>query len=278
MVIFMEELRRLQLTQLSILKATVKVLNEDNIKYFLIGGSCLGAVRHNGFIPWDDDVDIGIFREDYNKLPEIFKKLPDNMFYQGYFNEVEYPYNFSKVRMKNTTMLQAGDDHLNMHHGIYIDIFALDNAPGRVEDFEKYYNKVKKWKLLQSAYYLGDYKNSMKRKLSHRIIKKLVRTFFSGKKIHEELEKKLLKYMNTEASYVANLCGQRDLKEFERKDVYGEGLKMQFEDDVFIIPEKYDEYLSGLYGNYMEFPPLEERGTDHNNILISFDKEHQNKK
>ena len=271
----MEELRRLQLTQLEILKATVKVLSDNNIKYFLIGGSCLGAIRHNGFIPWDDDIDIGIFRKDYNRLSEVFKGLPDNLFYQGYFNEKEFAYNFSKVKMKNTTMLQAGDDHLDMHHGIYIDIFPIDNTPDDFDDFKKYYNEVKIWKQLLSAFYLDDYKNEVKRRLTHRIFARLVRMLFSGKKIHEKLDSKLLKYADKETGFATNLCGQWGLREFRSKAVFGDGVSVKFEDDFFMVPKEYDEYLSGLYGDYMTPPPPEKRGIQHNNILVSFDCEYK---
>ena len=267
------ELREIQLKELEILEKTVEIFNKYNIRYILLGGSCLGAIRHKGFIPWDDDIDIGIAREDYKRVGEIFEnELPLNMFLQIHKAELEYPYNFAKITLKGTALVQDWNKHLKMHHGIYIDLFPLDNVPDNFNEFKKYYKKIHRLKLLQSLSYMSKYKNGEKRPFYQRMIINLINTFYSRGKIYHKLENEAVKYGET--NHLANLFGAWGIKEYMKKELFVNTITAEFENNRFNIPEKYDEYLTQMYGNYMEFPPEEQRGKHHNVVHVSLTDEY----
>lgn len=125
-----ELLRSIQLAEYEILKIVVDIFETNGICYYLPGGSVLGAVRHQGFILWDDDIDIMVPREDYDRIGEIFdKQLPDQLVFQNFDRCPDYPYGFSRVMLKGTALVFSGTEHLSFHHGIHIDIQPLDNVP-----------------------------------------------------------------------------------------------------------------------------------------------------
>lgn len=136
-------LRKLQLAELEILKDFIRVCNELKLTYFLDSGTLLGCIRHEGFIPWDDDIDVSMPREDY----EIFLEkgqalLKREYFLQSYKTEPNYTLNFAKIRNSNTTFIESSVKDLNINHGIFIDIFPIDGyKPDR--KIENYINEKK---------------------------------------------------------------------------------------------------------------------------------------
>ena len=121
------DLNELKRIELEMLKTFIKICKKHNFMYFLVGGTCLGSVRHGGFIPWDDDIDVGMPRSDYNKFIKIAsEELPGNMFLQTFFTDEQYPCAFAKIRNNDTTFIEKGLRKSNINHGIYIDIFPLD--------------------------------------------------------------------------------------------------------------------------------------------------------
>ena len=125
-----ETLKRIQQLETDILKEFISVCQKLELNYFLLGGTLLGAVRHQGFIPWDDDIDIGMLRKDYeifiSKAPAL---LPSHLFLQTNVSDPAWYANFSKIRNNNTTFIETSSAHLPIHHGVYIDIFPLDDYP-----------------------------------------------------------------------------------------------------------------------------------------------------
>lgn len=112
-----------------ILDEIVRICEEENLTYYLAGGSVLGAIRHGGFIPWDDDIGIMVPREDYEKFAEACKrKLNSNYFYQSIDTDARYVKRFAKVRKNNTIFQEKMFNGIQQHNGIYVDIFPLDNA------------------------------------------------------------------------------------------------------------------------------------------------------
>ena len=123
-------LRKVQNAELDILKEFIEICRKINVRYYVIDGTLLGAVRHQGFIPWDDDIDIGMFREDYEKFVALAPQvLPECLFLQTYRTDEEYYRNSGKIRNSNTTMIETVVKDLRMNHGVFIDIFPLDNYP-----------------------------------------------------------------------------------------------------------------------------------------------------
>ena len=138
------DIKSLQLICLEILKEIDRVCKKHNILYWLDSGSMLGAVRHNGFIPWDDDLDIAMFRDDYNRFLEIAsKELKENYFLQTHQTDSEYPLFFAKVRRNNTFIDEKRYRRLNIHKGIYVDIFPVDKLGSNIKVAKKHCRKLR---------------------------------------------------------------------------------------------------------------------------------------
>ena len=129
-----DQLQSLKDRERDMLKTFVDICNKHSIKYFVQGGTLLGTVRHGGFIPWDDDVDVSLPRDEYERFLAVAEKeLPEYYFLQTKDTDPEYPNNFAKIRDSRTTFLESSAKNLNINHGAYIDIFPLDNYPSGIK-------------------------------------------------------------------------------------------------------------------------------------------------
>lgn len=125
-----EQFRRMQLTELDMLVEFDRVCRKNDIKYVLFGGSLLGAVRHQGYIPWDDDADIGMLREDYDRFKAHLNELnPSICYFQDHDTDPEYRWGYGKLRRTGTKYIRVGQEHLKCKTGIYVDVFPLDDIP-----------------------------------------------------------------------------------------------------------------------------------------------------
>jgi len=271
--------KELQKTELEILKVTLETLRKHDIRPFLVGGSCLGAVRHKGFIPWDDDIDIGLFRNDYEKAREILlKELPEGYYYCDRFTEAEYPYGFGKVKKKGTAFVHGGDAHLNTRHGIYIDIFPMDVAPSDDKLFAKQDKKVFRQKRLIDLKFMDYRKYGKLRPLWQRGLIFIAHTFVNGKKAQDKLDKMVTQYNETEgvnSEYVCSYFGIYRKRERVKREWIGEGKECPFEDITVAIPKDAHSYLTHVYGDYMQLPPEEKRVSHHDAVFISLTEEYK---
>ena len=119
-------MNELQKCQLEILKEFIRICKDNNLQYYLVGGTCLGAVRHKGFIPWDDDIDVAMPRDDYDKFITLQDQMKKPYFIQTYKSDKNYIYNFAKVRDSSTTFVENFFACSQMNHGVWIDVFPLD--------------------------------------------------------------------------------------------------------------------------------------------------------
>lgn len=267
-------LQELQKIELEMLEEFKRICDKNNLKYFLIEGTLLGAVRHSGFIPWDDDIDVGMPRPDYERFSQIVDaELAESYLYQDWKKEPDYPYNFAKIRKKGTRFLQKELGHLQMNHGIYIDIFPLDRAPKDPDEQRKYIKQLKKQRVLQSVVYMGKYNGDKKRPLHQRALISVAKTLFRKKNMHMKLDNMLKKYENSDTEYWGNLLGVYGEKEIMPMDYFSETVELAFEQKVYSCPGKYKECLTRLYGNYMQLPPENERVTHHETTVIEFQTE-----
>ena len=122
------DLRRLQLTELQILKDVADFCDANGINYFLYGGTLIGAARHQGFIPWDDDIDIWMDYNSYKKFLKLSKKLPSKYFIQNYRTDKKLCYSWTKVMLNGTTLIHNGMQSYDIHQGIYIDVFMINGV------------------------------------------------------------------------------------------------------------------------------------------------------
>ena len=259
-----ERTRKIQNVLLEMMKELHKVLNENGYWYCLSAGSVLGAIRHDGFIPWDDDLDIAMPREDYNRfLEEAGKILPDNMYLQYPGNQKKTHVLFAKVRLKNTLFEEVQNKDTDYPRGIYIDIFPLDyiNGTGKKEK-----NRLKYARIYKSIYFLK------KRKDTISIGKKICKIF--AFLIPSKLCIKQYDYLICNKKNGEYLIDSYSSYAFERivypKSIFDNRVLHKFEDAFFYIPVGWDSYLKIIYGDYMVLPPEEKRGIQHTINRIEF--------
>lgn len=248
----MKNLREFQLNLLEMLKELDKVLKENKLPYFLLGGSALGAVRHKGFIPWDDDIDIGLWRNDFEKMEKILQeKLPKNLLYcKVGKNKIPHaPIGY---------LYDISNPDIPLEKVPTIDIFAIDNVPDN-KIMEKIQN------IFSEVYHLCIYRKPAQNrgKLAY-IFTKYILTIFPNFLLDflQNLSKKIIiLYKDKETEYVNNIFGMNYEK--VKKEVMKMPILAKFEDKKFPIPILYDEYLRTLYGDYMKIPKEDKRQPKH---------------
>lgn len=253
-------LSKAQLTILNIFKEIKPFLENNAIPYYLLGGSLLGAVRHKGFIPWDDDIDIGIVRDDYERFVEtISKNLPDHLELRSYRDESDHHYYFSRVVDKRYLMSREGSI-VSRKENIWVDIFPLDGMPNN-----GLVRRVHMMKLLwvRLCYHVACFdKVNLKRPhrpMSERIIIALIKGLHidghrNYKKWLVRLDAMLRKYKVQDSNWIVNFMGQYKFKEMFPKSYYGKGKLYTFEGMELLGPENYDAVLTQMYGDYMKEP------------------------
>jgi lipopolysaccharide cholinephosphotransferase len=270
-----EDVEKLKKIQLEILKEFINICTELKLNYYAIGGTALGAIRHHGFIPWDDDIDICMPRPDY----EIFinkgqKLLSTNLFIQTNVTDHDYPNNFAKIRDSSTTYIELTVKNINMNHGVFIDIFPIDGVCNNYFQriIFKTINLIYTMRISRVFYMPKDkYNQSTKGKL-FLIFSRIVTAPFSLKNIILKRDKLLKKYGFNSCETVANYCGAWGDKEIFPKHYFGSGAIMKFEGIEILVPEKYKLLLYDVYGDYMQLPPKEERIAHHYCTLIDLNK------
>lgn len=253
-----EESKRIML---DLLKDIALVCDNNNIRYYLAAGTLIGAIRHQGFIPWDDDIDIEISRPDYDRFIGLYRK-------KGKFSicapfEKDSIYLYAKVYDDRTLVYEDGVDYSRFNPlGISIDIFPIDGQPGK-EHNDDFLRQVKVRRIISFlfGYSISSLKiGSLKGKLLKIICRIFSKNFFSYLYI-----KSVTRYSFTDspmAGFVAPYRGY-DVKHRHNRDVYRDRVKVKFEDDEFWAPIGYDEYLRDVYGDYMQLPPIEQQQTHH---------------
>lgn len=258
-------------------KLMVKILEEvhtlcvqNDIKYFLHFGSLIGAVRHNGFIPWDDDVDIGMLRPDYEKFCKIApKKLGNDFFLQTYNTDDGYGLYFSKVILLGTVWQGQDSVKTNIKHkGLCIDVFPFDKVPASQSDNAKFFSKCSRanvftlYKFKYREQPLSD-RNSFLKKILIRILPK---SFFIWYR-----NRIFLHYRNYKNKYLITGLWNNTVRHPLPEAYYKDLVLHTFENKMFFIPKHYHEVLTAFFGDYMQIPPVENRPT-HNIIEYDFGK------
>jgi len=247
----------------------MKILHEvcvkNNLRYYIIGGTMLGAIRHQGFIPWDDDMDVGLPREDYEKLLALPQsEWPDFVHIKSQKNSKDLIFPYAKIMNKNTTLIEDRLD--GIVEGIYIDVFPLDGA-GNSYTFAKMHYYRLFWKL---GLLYNNQDHGKKRTLLRRIIQEYARKQ-DVRKLYDRVEKclKSVKYDNS--YFVGNLVGAWKLKEIMPKTYFGVPSLYKFEDTDLYGPENADSYLRSLYGDYMKLPPIEKQKSHHKFLYLDLE-------
>lgn len=234
-----------------------KICIENNLTYYIVGGTCIGALRHRGFIPWDDDVDIAMPREDYNKLALInWERQSDRLELKYYKNSSNSPIHYMKVVDKTTTLIE--ERYHNYVEGLYLDIFPLDGVKNEGE------KRIEKIWMLHSIV-MKHCSTADRDKGIKTFISRLVPLSWA----HGLLERYMTKYSYKDSKYVANFLGAYGYKEIVQKSLFGVPKLYEFQGEKFYGPEKAELYLKKIYDNYMELPPIEKRIFKHNYYYIN---------
>lgn len=259
------EVQEIQAIALDILEYIDRICRENQLHYFMSDGTLLGAVRHKGYIPWDDDVDIWMPREDYKKIEEIINQ-DSNAHYRliNRQNTRGYIYGFGKVIDTRTLLIENIEKKCKM--GIYVDIFPYDGLPGKCkEDYEKHVKTCLFWDRQRYPAFCSyktvcrNYTTGNRRRFFTWIIRKCI----GGKNILRLMDKLSQKYPVEGAEFVGCLTSGYKAKDMMPAWVCAETVDMAFEDKVFQAPKGYETFLEIEYGDYMKLPPKEKQVSHH---------------
>lgn len=245
---------------------------DNNITYYAAGGTVLGAARHNGFIPWDDDIDIVIPRKDYNRLIRLFSKKVDHYYLESPYSEnKDFLYSYTKLYDTNTTQIERG--YIKCKRGVYIDIFPLDGIGTTYNEAIKNFRKVNLVNMfLRARTYAIRKESRWYKNLSILLSRCIPSVLVNNKKLSIYVDYLANSINNDQVDYVANLMGAYREKEIVKKELFGEPVFHDFENISIFIPERYDEYLSKLYGDWKKMPPIEKRKTNHDFVMMDLNK------
>lgn len=264
------ELKKAQKIMIIILQEIDKICTENNIKYWLDSGSLIGAVRHKGFIPWDDDLDIGMLREDYNRFLKLAEdKLNSCFFLQSEFNEREYANPFAKIMIKNTLWVESMTQKAIKRNCIFVDIFPYDKIPQNIilQKIAVAKHYILNNAILMKCNYPCDKSKTIKSRffvfLGH-----LYSFIFSLDKLKKKRLKLHTKYNNLKQKFYITKYGGNFYKNQNPISSYEDIILCKFENFLFPIPKEYDSILTNLYGDYLKLPPENER---FNHGIIEYD-------
>ena len=264
-----EQLDKVKVIELNMLKELDRLCRKHGIRYSLAGGTLLGAVRHKGFIPWDDDVDVLMTRRDYKRFCEVCRtELDPAYFYQSHETDPGYYRLYAKLRANNTVFKECVHATHDMHHGIFLDIFPADYTP--VDERKRW------WHLMQfrfyntglSAKYLVPEARTGKRRLLAKLLR-IAYAPFTMEFLYRKAQQTLLKYAATKEKMHTRVFSST----YVERDCFPYGLfeeytECEFEGSLFMVPIQMDVYLEALYGDYMKLPPEDKRVVHHDLVEL----------
>lgn len=263
--------RKLQISELEILEEVDKICKNNNIDYFLAGGTLLGAIRHKGFIPWDDDIDIMMTRKNYKKFTKVcLKNLGENYYIDNYRTNKKCVISYTKIKKKNTLFVEKKNfDNFDENSGIWIDVFPLDGVKVKLSRFHKIQKKIFDYIYTLITIKNGSnyYKNSKIKKNIYKFFLKFIPYIF----LRFLLEFVVSFYDEDKVDYLCSFSTVYDIEKdtFLKKKLFPYN-KVIFEKKYYNGMDGYDYYLRQMYGEYMKLPPKEKR-VNHKPYIIKFE-------
>lgn len=255
----LDELHRVE-TEL--LAETVKLFEKHDIKYYAIGGTLLGAIRHGGFIPWDDDIDLAVPREEYVRLIEIMRHEENPIVGMKYYRDEPQLY-YYPMRLVHKGYITDDPRDVTGKCNPWIDVFPIDGwTEGKIGG-RIFKAKMMTYRLLLALHY-SDNLRDIKRSKIERIIIKTAQITHIGKlinptKVKDKIDKTLSANKISKCHIVGTCMGAYFFHEFVPRSYFGEGTTVTFEGIEVKAPVKVHKYLTHMYGNYMELPPEDKR-------------------
>lgn len=269
-----KKLRKLQMTEYDILVELDRICRKHDITYFLAGGTLIGAVRHDGFIPWDDDIDVSMTRDNYDKFIEVCSKELDSSKY--YLESLETDDDcgmlYAKIRRKGSQYLEFTSERDFDKTGIWIDIFPIDKIKGDSFWYQLKFKYIYCMKMILLKKY--GHLSAMEDKKKNFIIKiiGLLSIFYNKERLKRRLVKFMTKDNKKNTKKLVSYAGVYVGKEIFDSDCLDDVVEHKFEKGKFYIPKNYDKYLTHYYGDYMKLPPKEKRVT-HPIVSVTFPDE-----
>lgn len=254
-----DELKKIQIGILDFIDG---FCSSHEIKYYLTGGTLIGAIRHKGYIPWDDDIDICMMREDYDKFIELLREA-NNPTYKVYSHTFlkDYPAPYAKVINNNTVLIENTVFPYAM--GVFIDVFPLDTIPLSKKLQKRLYNK---FNMYYGMLQMKQIKWNTRRKLVKnlfiefsRLILKLIPISYIVNKMHNNA----IQYKDMDSPLCGDVVWGYGIREITKREFFENTILAEFEGKKYSIPQGYDMFLKGLYGDYMQLPPVEKRRSTH---------------
>lgn len=246
---------------------------EHNLRYYLLGGTMLGAARHQGFIPWDDDIDVGMPRKDY----EMFLTLTKGKKFSNYIVEsidtaaTDFFYGYSKIYDTRTTLVE--NTRYKIKRGIYIDVFPLDGVgANRSEGISTFKSIINKYRLLLARTCAIRGKRKWYKNFSIYVARLIPNFIVNNKKLMLSIDDICKQKDFDGCAYIGNLYGNWGEREIVPKNVMGVPTLYKFENLDVYGAENYDAYLTSLYGDWRKLPPKEKQVTHHDYLMCDLEK------
>ncbi len=262
------KLREAQLLELDLLKKFREICDAEGMHYYLLGGTAIGAVRHGGFIPWDDDIDVGLLRDDYDHFISVAAKyLSADQKILHYSLDKDYSDYTMKLVNSNVYYLTQREKMI-VKQNIWIDIFPIDGTPNSDLKTWIHFRKLDLIRLKLAFHYIKEVRIDNSRAIWKKFLVWIAKTvplgdFVDPNKQKEKLDKEFRKYPVVKSNYIGNYIGAYHEKEFFPISYFAEGRKILFEGEEFSAPKELEKYLMHQYGDYMKLPPKDSRVPKH---------------
>lgn len=270
-----ETLRKLQLKELDTLVYFKEFCDKNNLLFYLCGGCCIGSLRTGGFIPWDDDIDILMPRDDYEKLYKLWDNDKQERFKLLRTDEKIFTGNiFTTIVDTETTCVKANQAHLDIPFGIMMDIFPIDGCPKG-----KFKRTMQKLNAMIYSLFLAQIvpeNHGGIMALGSKFLLSIVKSPKAREKKWRNAERRMSKYKISDCEYITELCeGVHSMQPEYPKEWFASAVYREFEGLQMPIPVGYDPYLKKAFGDYMTLPPEDKQKPHHDMILVDTDRSYK---
>ncbi len=267
-----DKVRQMQMKGLEMALFFDEFCEKNHLTYFMCGGCCIGSIRNQGFIPWDDDVDVFMPRGDYEKLKKLWVDTPEYSI-QCPSKELCTENQFLTICANNTTFIKTYQKDLDINHGLVLDVIPIDGCP---TGFRRKMQKV--WALLYSLFVVGKAPENHGKAVYTvgKVLLALVKPKSWRYGVWRFCEKQMSRYPIEECQFITELCtGPGYMKNEYPKEIFEKAIRVPFEGHMMPIPVGYDQYLKMAFGDYMQLPPEEKRVCHHEYEFMDMDNSYR---